>query len=82
MAGQMGHFTRVVYNNKIVIIDSVSEKNINPGEGFKNFGKIKTDYMIVCGSIQGPVKRQLLITNALRPTKGQSKKTYEFLELR
>ena len=82
MAGQMGYFTRVVYNNKIIDINNIKEKNINPSQGFRHFGKIKTDYIIVYGSIQGPAKRQLLITIALRPTKGQTKKSYELLELR
>jgi len=82
MAGQMGYFTRAVYNNKIIEINSIKEKDINPKQGFKHFGKIKTDYMIVYGSIQGPAKRQLLITVPLRVSKKQIKKNYEFLELR
>ncbi|MAG02955.1 50S ribosomal protein L3 [Candidatus Pacearchaeota archaeon] len=82
MAGQMGYFTRVVYNNKILLVGSISEKDINPKEGFKKYGKVKSDYAIVCGSIQGPSKRQLLITSALRPSKTQIKKNYEFVELR
>jgi large subunit ribosomal protein L3 len=82
MAGQMGYFTRVVYNNKVLLVDSIDGKDINSEEGFKKFGKIKNDYAIICGSIQGPSKRQLLITLPLRPTKTQSKKNYEFLELR
>jgi len=82
MAGQMGFFTRVVYNNKIVAVGSVSEKDINIKQGFKKFGKIKTDYVILCGSIQGPSKRQLLITVPIRPNRKQIKKDYELLELR
>jgi len=82
MAGQMGFFKRAIYNNKIVFISNINEKNINPKQGFKNFGKIKTDYIIVNGSIQGPNKRQLFITFPLRPTKKQIKKNYEFIELR
>jgi len=82
MAGQMGFFTRVVYNNKIIDVKNIKEKNINPKQGFRHFGKIKTDYIIVHGSIQGPAKRPLLITVALRPIKKQTKKNYELLELR
>lgn len=81
-AGQMGFFTRVVYNNNIIAVSSINEKNINPQEGFKHFGKIKTDYIIIFGSVQGASKRQLLITNPLRPDKKQSKKNYEFIEIR
>jgi len=81
-AGQMGFFTRVNYNNKIVLIDNIKNRDINPGEGFSHFGKIKTDYVLISGSVQGPQKRALLITYPIRPTKDQIKKNYEFLELR
>ncbi|MBR9704471.1 50S ribosomal protein L3 [Candidatus Pacearchaeota archaeon] len=80
--GQMGHFTRVVYNNKIIAVNSINENNINPKSGFKKYGVVKTDYIIVCGSIQGPSKRQLLLTMASRPSKNTIKKTFEFIELR
>lgn len=80
--GQMGYFTRVVYNNKIVYIENINEKNINPAGGFKHFGQIKNDYILIRGSVQGAIKRQLLITAPLRETKKQNKKKYELLELR
>ena len=82
MAGQMGFFTRTSYNHKIILLDNIDTKNINLGEGFRHFGKIKTDYVVLFGSVQGPKKRQLLITSALRPTRWQVKKNYEFMELR
>ena len=82
MAGQMGFFSRVIYNNKIIVVASISEKNINPKQGFKKYGKIKTDYIILYGSIQGPSKRQLLITVPMRPSKKQTKKIFELIELR
>ncbi len=82
MAGQMGYFTRVIYNNKIIFIGSIKEEDINFKEGFKNFGKIKNDYALIYGSVQGPAKRQLIITVSSRPSKNQIKKNYEFLELR
>lgn len=82
MAGQMGFFTRLSYNNKIITSGKIREKDINPKGGFKHFGEIKTDYLILQGSVQGPKKRQLLLTVPLRETKKQIKKNYEFLELR
>ncbi len=81
-AGQMGFFTRVVYNNKIIHIGNITEKDINPACGFNGFGKLKSDYIIVQGSVQGAARRQLLITMPLRPSKKQNKKNYEFIELR
>ncbi len=78
-AGQLGMFTRVIYNNKIVDLGKASDK---PIKNIKNFGNIKTDYIIVKGSVQGPAKRQLLLTSCLRKTKKQSNKNYEFIELK
>ena len=81
MAGQLGMFTRVHYNQKMVFASSIAEKDINKADGFMHYGKIKTNYILVQGSVQGPQKRQILLTPALRPTKKQAKKKYEFQEL-
>ena len=79
MAGQIGMFTRVIYNNKIINMSKANEK---PLKNIKNYGDVKNDYIIVSGSVQGPAKRQLLITSPLRATKKQIKKNFEFMELR
>jgi large subunit ribosomal protein L3 len=79
MAGQLGMFTRVVYNNKIIAIGKAEEFGHS---GLSNYGDVKTDYLILRGSIQGPSKRQLLMTYPLRASKKQLKKKFEFLELR
>jgi large subunit ribosomal protein L3 len=81
MAGQLGMFSRVHYNNKVLSVGSIAEKNLNPKEGFKNYGMIKTNYLLLVGSVQGPTKRQLLLTTAMRPTKHQVKKKYELQEV-
>jgi large subunit ribosomal protein L3 len=78
MAGQLGMFTRVIYNNKIIDIGKSEGKIKN----LKNYGNVKTDYVIVKGSVMGPSKRQLIITSPLRKTKKQSKKDYELVELK
>lgn len=82
MAGQMGVFTRAVYNQKIIGAGKISESNINPSGGFKGYGNIKTDYLILSGSVMGPPKRQMIITQPLRLRKKQEKKNFEVIELR
>jgi len=82
MAGQTGFHSRIVYNNLILQVGKIQEKNINKGSGFHKYGKIKTDYIILRGSIPGPRKRPLVITSAIRPTRYQSKKKFEVIELR
>src|SRR3989344_1306187 len=81
MAGQMGYFSRVVYNLNLVNSGKNSEKDINPSSGFPHYGKIKTSYVLLRGSVPGPAKRQILLTPSYRPTKMQAKKKYEFLEV-
>jgi len=81
-AGQHGYFTRVAYNNMILKSGKISEDNINVASGFHKYGNIKTDYIILKGSIPGVTKRAILLTAPLRPTRFQAKKNFEVLELR
>lgn len=80
-AGQLGMFTRVSYNSKIVDMGNSGETKHNL-RGIKNFGDVKTDYVILKGSVQGASKRTLLITSPLRGSKKQLKKEYSLIELR
>jgi Ribosomal protein L3 len=80
-AGQLGMFTRVQYNSKILKLGKINESNINPEHGWKNYGNIKNEYLILAGSVQGPAKRQLLLTAPLRPTRYQTKLQYEVIKL-
>ena len=77
-AGQVGMFTRIVYNNKILDLG----KSENKFKNLKNYGEVNTEYLIVKGSVQGPVKRQLILTKSFKKTKKQDKKEYELIELR
>ena len=82
MAGQLGYFSRITYNNSILQVGKISDKNINQKGGFHKYGDIKTEFVILRGSIPGPKKRALLITPAIRPTRKKSKLNFEVLELR
>jgi len=81
LAGQLGFFTRCHYNNKILEIADIKKKDINPTGGFLHYGKIKTFYAIVKGSIQGSAKRPLLLSFASRETKKTAKKKFELIKL-
>jgi len=80
MAGQTGFHTRITYNNLILKIGKGDE--LNKEEGFHKYGKIKTSYIILRGSVPGPRKRVLLLTKALRESKKQVKKKFEILKVR
>lgn len=81
LMGQMGFFSRVQYNNKILTIDNIKEKDINKKGGFEHYGKINSDYLIIKGSVQGVQKRPVFITFAERPSKKITKQNFEFLKL-
>jgi large subunit ribosomal protein L3 len=81
MAGQLGMFSRVHYNLPVVTTGNVSEKDINPKSGFKKYGPIKGNYIVVKGSVQGPAKRAILVTPSFRPTKKAAKQKLEFQRL-
>ena len=79
-AGQMGFHQRVEYNKRIMVIgdkDDNSEKDkkettvINPKGGFKHFGVLKSDYIILRGSVPGTYKRMVKLRSPIRniPTK-------------
>ncbi len=67
LAGQMGFTRRTEYNKKILLIDNNPDK-INPKGGFKNYGLVKSDYVLIKGSVPGPVKRLILFRPAIRKT--------------
>ncbi len=81
LAGQLGLFTRIIYNNNVIFSSNIKDKDINPKSGFRHYGQIKSSFVIVKGSVQGPSKRQILVTPPSRPTKSQLKQKYEFIEL-
>jgi len=64
-AGQMGYHKRTELNKMIMKIgDNVEE--INPNGGFQRYGFVKNDYVVLKGSLPGPVKRLLKLRLAVR----------------
>lgn len=74
MAGQLGMFTRAIYNNKILGIGKSSEKEL---KNIKNYGDLNTNYILLRGSVMGSAKRQVVLTSTLRESKKQAKKNFE-----
>jgi len=82
MPGQHGLHTRICLNSNIVASKKLTENDPVAKRVFYNYGLVRTDYIILRGSVQGSQKRQLLLTAPYRPTKKQIKKNYELIELR
>ncbi len=64
--GQMGYNTRTEYNKSILLIGN-DPGQINPAGGFPHYGRVQGTYLLLAGSVPGPVKRAVGIRAAVRP---------------
>lgn len=78
-AGQMGFHQRIDKNKRIIAVSNVQQNPINPSGGFPHFGEIRGDYLIVRGSVPGPIKRLVNLRLPLYPRrqKAQAPKIIE-----
>ena len=75
--GQRGFHQRTEYNKRILIMSNTEkdgQNSINPSGGFKHFGLVKGDYIVVRGSIPGVPKR---LVKMRQPIRNVSKKVLE-----
>jgi large subunit ribosomal protein L3 len=71
--GQMGYHNRTEYNKKILRIGN-SPETINPKGGFKNYGAVKNNFLVLSGSIPGPAKRAVALRKSIRVSPGEKHK--------
>ncbi|HYY66071.1 MAG TPA: 50S ribosomal protein L3 [Nitrososphaeraceae archaeon] len=67
--GQRGFHQRTEYNKRILIMSNTEndgEVSINPSGGFKHFGLVKGDYLVVRGSVPGVPKRLVKMRQPIR----------------
>jgi large subunit ribosomal protein L3 len=67
--GQTGYHTRTEFNKTILKIGEAEKDNITPPNGFINYGVVRNDYVLIKGSVPGPVKRLIRMRPAIRPKK-------------
>src|SRR5215207_368738 len=75
--GQRGFHQRTEYNKRILLMSSAGKDNqisINPSGGFKHFGLVRGDYIVVRGSVPGVPKR---LVKMRQPIRSVSKKVLE-----
>ncbi len=66
-AGQLGFNYRTEQNKRILRISTGQHAGeINKKSGFKNYGNIKGDFIVLHGSVVGPAKRLVRIKKAIR----------------
>lgn len=64
-AGQTGYHLRTQHNNLILKISDKPEE-VNPKGGLVNYGLVKSNYLLIKGSIPGPKKRLITLTQPIR----------------
>jgi large subunit ribosomal protein L3 len=67
-AGQRGFHQRIEYNKRIMLMDNTenSKFKINPDGGFKHFGNVNGDFVIVHGSVPGTYNRLIKLRSQIR----------------
>jgi large subunit ribosomal protein L3 len=72
-AGQMGFHQRTEYDKRIMIIGNTDDDQIkiNPAGGYKHFGLVKGDFIVLKGSVPGTYRRLIKLRSQIRnvPTK-------------
>jgi large subunit ribosomal protein L3 len=64
-AGQVGYHQRTEYNKRVLKIGENGEE-ITPNGGFVRYGVLKNEYVIMHGSVPGPVKRLVRFRDSVR----------------
>jgi large subunit ribosomal protein L3 len=65
-AGQMGYHYRFDHNKRLLKIGAKEDTDsINVNGGFKNYGVVRGDYLIIDGSVPGPAKRMVRVRQSL-----------------
>ena len=67
-AGQTGFHQRIEYDKRIMIMSNTQneEYKINPDGGFKHFGNVNGDFIIVKGSVPGTYRRLIKLRKQIR----------------
>lgn len=65
-AGQMGFHQRTDFNKRVLFYGRPDESGITPKGGFVNYGEVVNNYILVHGSIPGPIKRIVKLRDPVR----------------
>ena len=67
-AGQMGYHRRTEFNKLVLMVGSAEQApSYNPPGGWKNYGLIRSDFIVLKGSVMGTKKRPLILRFPIRP---------------
>jgi large subunit ribosomal protein L3 len=75
-AGKMGYHQRTEYNKLLIKISKPDD--VNQSGGIKNYGLLKSDCILMKGSIAGAAKRPIILTT---PRRAKKSKNYEIVQI-
>jgi len=64
--GQTGYQQRTDFNKTVIKIGDAEKDSVTPSNGFINYGIVRNEYVLVRGSVPGPVKRLIRMRHAIR----------------
>jgi len=64
--GQMGYHQRTEFNKRLMAIGTDGAE-ITPEGGFPGYGVVRNQYVLIKGSLPGPIKRLVRMRKAVRP---------------
>ncbi len=64
--GQMGYHQRTEVNKRLMAIGT-DGMEITPAGGFPGYGLVRNQYVLIKGSLPGPIKRLVRMRSAIRP---------------
>jgi len=80
MAGQMGFHKRTEYNKR-VLKAGTNSADVTPKGGIMHYGVLKSDYVLLQGSIAGPVKRFIRLRKGFRAPATLKKPELRYISL-
>jgi large subunit ribosomal protein L3 len=79
-AGQHGFHRRTDLNKRILAVgDAKGSASFIPSGGLKRYGKLASDYVILRGSLPGPIKRPITLRKSVRPNTVKEPPTITFM---
>lgn len=78
--GQMGYHTRLEHNHRILKVGE-DPQELKNAAGWKRYGLIKNNFVLIKGSVPGHVKRLVMIRQAIRPYEAEKPPQIERIAL-
>ncbi len=72
----MGYHIRTEYNKQILTMGDDGQ-DVTPAGGITKYGVVKEKYLLLKGSVAGPRKREVVLTQSIRPNAKHTKDAFD-----